>query len=121
MTLFYGPAPFDVVLKAAAIGKEQQATRAERVRQERSDELQRIAKTIDDGLDRRRNRKETQEKWKAHHDLIVKLTADGVGPSEIAAELLNRGFSVERRDVSTYQFNHGLRDRENNPFNRSKQ
>ncbi len=121
MNTFYGPAPFEAVLKAAAIGKEQQANRAERVRKERSDELQRIAKTIDDNMDRRRHRKENQEKWKAHHDLIVRLTAEGVGPSEIAAELLNLGFCVQRKDVSTYQFNHGLRDRENNPFNRCKQ
>lgn len=120
MTVFYGPAPFDAVLKAAAIDKEKQANRAERVRQERSDELQRIARTIDDGLDRRRNRKETMEKWKAHHDLIVRLTAEGVGSSEIAAQLVDLGFDVDLKGVSTYQFNHGLRDRENNPFNRCK-
>lgn len=115
-----GPAAFDVVLKAAAIGKEAQANRAERVRQERSEELQRIARTIDDGLDRRRNRKENQEKWKAHHELIVRLTAEGVSSTDIASELLNLGFYVQRQDVSTYQFNHGLRDKENNPFNRCK-
>lgn len=120
MTVFYGPAPFDAVLKAAAIDKEKQANRAEIVRQQRSDELQRIARTIDDGLDRRRNRKETMGKWKAHHDLIVRLTAEGVGSSEIAAQLVDLGFDVDRKGVSTYQFNHGLRDRENNPFNRCK-
>ncbi len=120
MTVFYGSAPFEAVLKAAAVDKERQANRAERVRQERSDELQRIAKTIDGGLDRRRNRKENQEKWRAHHDLIVRLTAEGVGQTEIAAQLVDLGFDVDRRGVSTYQFNHGLRDRENNPFNSCK-
>jgi len=120
MNEFYGPAPFEAVLKAAAIGKEKQANRAERIRQERSDELQRVAKMIDDGLDRRRNRKENQEKWKAHHELIARMTLEGFGSSEIASELLNLGFCVERKDVSTYQFNHGLRDKQSNPYDRSK-
>ena len=115
-----GPAAFDVVLKAAAIGKEKQANRAERVRQERSEELQRLAAAIDSEFDKRKCRAQTIASWETHHGLIVKLTGQGKSTFEIAKALNDLGFYVDRKNVYVYQVKVGLKDKDNNPFDRSK-
>ena len=120
MTNHRGPAPFELVLETASKLALEQNNRAEIVRRDRFAELQRLAALCDDSFDKRKCRAQTIASWETHHGLIVKLTGQGKSTFEIAKALNDHGFYVDRTNVYVYQVKVGLRDKDSNPYDRSK-
>lgn len=106
---YQGPAPFDDVIQQAAKIRAEREHSAKAAKEARFQQLINDCKNADDALDGRRRRKEKDQKWAQHHDLIAKLTESKLTDFQIAGRLCDLGFIVNRYDVYSYQRRSGLR------------